>query len=386
MAQATFSYEGINIGAIVERDEDIQWLTEFLVPWFDISDDIPDVEVRVTCDPERFEQLITCGHEGTNVNAFMMDTKVIAHPIWNGPDEQLTLYDEKHSLFYLVTAKHIQLIFRDHGASTRLRIMRVLRELAMGIAQLTGGRFLHASSFVANNRAAIITGPRHAGKTSLLSYILSSSTADLLSNDRLLINMRDQTATLRGMPTIVSIRNGTMDLLPALRRSIISQGFVSRATIAEARQSKPLTSFPAKEGRHGISPRQFCSLLGCGATKEASGTILLLPRQSGRPGGIQLNRLSTSEARIRLGDCLFGHIGPNQLSDVFTILPRRLSRKATFDDETLCAGLADVLPVFDCELGNDAYKSDTGAMQILQLLDNTDISRQAKPANPASGI
>jgi hypothetical protein len=381
MAQATFSYDGINIRATVEREEDIQWLREFLVPWYDISNDIPDVEVRVARDPTRFGQLMACGPGNARVNAFMMDTRLIDFPLWNVPAEQLAFYDEKHQLFYLVTDNQIQLVISDHGIDTRMSVMRVLRELAMGVAQLRGGRFLHASAFVANGRTAIITGPRQAGKTSLLSYVLSSSGANFLCNDRLLINRHGHSTRLRGMPTIVSIRDGTMDLFPGMRQSIEDQCFTSRATMAESRQLNTLASFPIKDGRRGLSPHQFCSLLDCEPEKEASGTVLLFPRQTGRTGGIVLRRVDTSEARSRLGNCLFGHIGPDRLSDAFTTLPQRLDRAAAPDDAALCAGLADTLPAFDCELGNDTYNCSAGVIRLLQLLGNPDIAEPDKPVS-----
>lgn len=377
MSQVTFSYEGISIGVLAEKETDIQWLKEFLLPWFDMSgDDVPDVRVRVTCDPARYEQLMACGRGDGSINALMLDTSIIAFPLWNAPGKQLAFYDEDREIFYRVTDNYIELILRDRNADIRTRLMRVLRELAMGVAQMQGGRFLHASAFVVEGSAAIITGPRQAGKTSLLSYILSNSEAKFLTNDRLLVHQCGQSVRLRGMPTIVSVREGTMNLFPEFRQSIIDHRFTSDVTLLEARQLETHLPRRVKQGSHGLSPRQFCTILDCQPTRDARGGVLIFPRQTGRAGGLRLRRLEPGEARIQLEQCLFGHIGPDRLSEAFTILPHRLDRKAAPGDAALQAGLARALPSYDCELGNDAYADDRGAKQLLGLLRSRNGPRQ----------
>jgi len=368
VAQATFSYEGIGSRVTVESEEDMRWLEEFLVPWFDTSGQLPDISVRVIRDAPYFDRLRESGFGPDSVRTFMMDAGSIDFPACIGPAGCITLYDEKHRLFILIADSRVELVLRDQNASIRLRVMRVLRELAMGVAQLTGGRFLHASAFVLDGHAAIVTGPRRSGKTSLLSYVLANSSAGFLCNDRLLIRRKGETIRLRGMPTIVSMREGTIDLFPGMRQSIMDRGYASRLTLGECREAGRLISFPGKPGRHGLSPRQFCSLLDCPPVKEATGRVLLFPRQTGVAGGLRLRRLQAAEARSRLQSCFFGSIGPQNLSDVFTLLPRGLSRQEAPGDAAVCAGLADSLAAYDCELGNQAYEDDRGAQLLLDLL------------------
>ena len=379
MPALTLSYEGITVRASLERAVDVQWLEEFLLPWFDRSDDAPDVEVLVSRDPAYYEELLACGPADSRVIAFTMDTRAVDFPAWNVPG-QLALYDEKHRLFYLVTDSCITLVGSDPGNEVRMSLMRVLREFAMSAAQLRGGRFLHASAFVTNGLAALISGPREVGKTSLLSYVLSYSDARFMCNDRLLVGAHEPALRLRGMPTIVSIREGTLELLPGMRDSIERNRFITRSTMEEARQPDAPSCGPPKQGRYGLSPRQYCALLGCEPVQWARGAVLLLPRQTRRPGGLELKRLDSGEARERLAHCLFGHIGPDRLSEVFTLLPRSPGQSKPGSDDALCTMLASRLACYDCQLGTDTYRCDTAARQLQQLL------LAAGPARPADAF
>jgi hypothetical protein len=381
MATLTLAYEGITLRASLERAADVQWLEEFFLPWFDRSADAPDVEVLVSRDPARYKHLLACDPAGARVKAFMMDNRAVEFPVWNVPGEQLALHDEKHRMFFLITGKMIQLVCGDREGALRLNLMRVLRELAMGVAQLRSGRFLHASAIAVEGRALVITGPRQAGKTSLLTYLLANSPAQFLCNDRLLVKWYDGSIRLHGMPTIVSLRDGTLDLFPGMRQSIENQRFTTRATLAEACASRALPQLPPKEGRHSLSPHQYCSLLDCAPVQAATGAALLFPRQTGQAGGLELVPLHANEARIRLGECLFGHIGPDRLSEAFTLLPGALARITAPDDAALCAGLASDLPAYDCLLGNDTYDNDRGAGELLQRLLYPATAAAAIPTN-----
>jgi len=367
--QATFTYEGISIQAVLASDEDILWLREFLTPWFDPNDDVADVEIRVTYDPVRFRQLLMGGPDGSSTKAFMLDTRYMAFPTWHVPGEDLAFYHEKGEILCLITSNRVELVCNDAKASPRTMVMRIIRELAMGAAQMTGGRFLHASAFVANGLAAIVTGPRQAGKTSLLSYILANSEAGFLTNDRLLVKDIGGTTQLRGMPTIVSVRKGTMQMFPEMERAVIDRRYSMNATLRECADPAVATSAQRWPDRYSLSPSQFSELLDSAPTRHARAGVLLFPRQTGLSGGLQLRRLDVGEARNRLQHCLFGHIGPDSLSEVFTPQPAMVKVQTAPDDAALLAGLGSSLPAFDCELGCDAYVDDQGVKQLLRLLD-----------------
>jgi len=366
------NYEGLSIGVDTQRDDDTAWLEEMLLPWFTPAEGTPDVSVSLKCDGARFRRLQAAGSSRGIRRVFMLDTRTLDLPCWSVPGHDIALHDAGQQLFYLVRGQQIELVAAREHTDYRISLMRVVRELAMGVAQLAGHRFLHASAFSLKGRAAIISGPREAGKTSLLTYALSHLPVDYLTNDRLLVKTSGATTVAAGMPTIVSIRDGTMDLFPGMLEGITARGYRSRATLAETREPEKLAGIPAKQDGVSLTPRQLCTLLQCAPVARAQAAALLFPRQTGRPGGLELQRLDTDSARERLRHGLFGHIGPNRLSEVFTVFPPGLGRRRAADDSTLCHQLAASVPAWECLLGKDSYRDARGAEDLRALLENTD--------------
>lgn len=208
MQHSSFRYEGVTIRVGSRSPSDLQWLEEFLYPWFELSTSAPDICVEYQVDPDKFREFQTHGYPGEPVDAFMMDTQIIRYPQWIVSGQPCLLFDEKLALFIQIEEHRIMIIAGQKDPVSRLQIMRVVRELAMGVAQARGGRFLHASALTLRDKAIIVIGRRGAGKTSMLSYLLSHLDADLLTNDRLLLRLQGNEVSFRGMPTVISIRDG----------------------------------------------------------------------------------------------------------------------------------------------------------------------------------
>ncbi|MFU8765834.1 MAG: hypothetical protein ACNA7T_14990 [Haliea sp.] len=367
MSELVFSYEGFNIRVATSQVDDAAWLEEFLLPWFAPTGSAADVTVTLSYDGARFRDLQAGGPMGGQRRVFMLDIRTRDLPCWRVRGYDVALYDTDHQLFYLINGQHIELIAAEAHTDSRINLMRVVRELAMSAAQLIGHRYLHASAFVCEGRAAIITGRREAGKTSLLTYALGRSPCGFLTNDRLLVRTADAAPSVRGMPTIVSIRDGTLDLFPGMREEIIARGYRSRASIADTQVPGRLAQIPIKQGATSITPRQFCTLLQREPVAEAPAAMLLFPRQTGASGGLELRRLDASAASLRLRQGLFGHIGPDRLSEVFTVMPPQGRRQAP-NDQTLCQDLSAAVPAWECLLGRDSYRDSRGADALLELL------------------
>jgi serine kinase of HPr protein (carbohydrate metabolism regulator) len=364
-----FSYEGINVSAESEYAEDINWLTEFLDPWFEDQAGLPDVEVTLQVDRNLHEALMSYGALDRQVDAYILDTSILKYPVWDSPGPELVSYEQKHDLFYLIEGNRISLLTASYSVRSRISLMRVIREFAMGMAQISGGRFLHASAFSAGDRATVITGPREAGKTTLLTYILSNSEADFIANDRLLVKRDGQGALLKGMPTIISIRSGTLEFFPELLDSIQTQGFNARLTCRECHDSDATKRTNPREDKYGLTTRQFCSLFSCNPIKGAKPVTMLFPLQTGRPGGLSLRKLAPGETRDRLANSLFNNIAPDRLSDVFT--PRNPGHEDSliFTDHALCEWLSSNITAFECRLGTNTYETPEGAIKILNAMD-----------------
>lgn len=368
MPTEIFTYAGVRIRVQAEHHDDIEWLREFLTPWFDTGFDTADVTVRVMVDAEYYSQLYSRGDGGGHVDAFMMDTKIIQYPLWRVPGERSTFLDITRSVFFQLHSEGVDLICRDRGPESRLLIMRVVREYAMSAAQETGGRFLHASSISMSGRAMLITGPRSAGKTSLLTYLLSYLPAHFLANDRVWVDRRNGNVRLRGMPTVVSIRDGTLGLFPDLQRSLRASRFNSRLNLAECGRVDGIDIGGRRPGKKGVSPAQFCALMECEPVRDAFAAAIVFPRQTGQPGGMVLRALDKSDTRSYLCQGLFGHIGPGSLSEVFTLDGRSYGVATASNDGELLDMLSADVPGYVCEMGTDAYADSEGAYHLQQLL------------------
>ena len=86
----------------------------------------------------------------------------------------------------------------------RASLLRVVREFAMNHSH-GRGLFLHASAVATEGGALVIAGPKAAGKTTLLTYLLSDRAGHYLSNDRVLVTEPSRRMLLRNMPTVVRV-------------------------------------------------------------------------------------------------------------------------------------------------------------------------------------
>jgi hypothetical protein len=359
-------YSGLTVGVDVPTGADAQWLREFFCPWFAESDGVPDARVRFRVDTERFNDLLLRGDSGYLGSAFMMDTRVIEYPRWVAPDDATLLLDRERELFFHVDGDAIDIVAARDDRRSRLRVMRVIRELAMDAAHAAGGRFLHASCVAVDGRAIAVTGPRSAGKTSLLLYLLCAGRCDYLTNDRLLVRPQGDRLSLEGMPTVVSIRAGTLGMFEQFAATVAERRYSTRLTIDECEDDEPAGGVGQGEPKQGISPAQLCAATGATAAVGATGSVVLIPHQSGCADGFALRRLSMEEARAALAGGLFGHIGPGFRSDVFRY---RGTRVAPVTDEAFIGTLSAGCRVYECRLGTDAYDSDACAGAVRELLE-----------------
>ena len=363
-----FDYDGIVVGVETADVGDIQWLAEFLEPSFRVVACDPDVTVKHEVDQLRFEQLIEYGPSGKSIEVFMLDKRVVCFPQWRIPEADLAFFDEENEILYLLQHNRIVLLSKLYPRKLRTCLLRTVRELAMSAAHRNGGRYLHAAAFVLGGQAAIITGPKEAGKTSLLTYVLKNTQADFLANDRVMFRLQDSVAYVRGMPTFVSIRQGTFNLFPGLLESLKIQRFNARSTLEECREPGAPTAKPWSEGRRGLSPSQYCLLMDCDSVKAATGAVIIFPRQTREMGGLPLQKLQPDRVEVHLRGCLFEKISPNRLSQAFSQFPHRSISDESVSDDELCRELSERVPGYECLLGIDAFADTAGADNLVELI------------------
>jgi hypothetical protein len=311
-----------------------------------------------------------------------LDDSVVVLPLWSAKDAKRVVFDENFEIFYLVDDERVTLLARKNRLNVRTPFMRVVREFAMNHARRAGSFFLHASSFTVGERAVIIAGPKNAGKTTLLMYALHDPSTRYLTNDRLLVCSDEAGFRLRGMPTILSVRERTFELLPELRSGLFERRYHFRSTLKEAAEAKSPSPRPWADGRIGLTAAQACELLESRPVAEARPGALLFPRITHGEGSIELSEISGQSAADRLFDSLFGVKHLNVGSDVFN--PPGSSRGCGRSElRRLCLELTTAVDCYDCQLGQRAYSEASAAREFVGRAVNGRVANRKGGSNAA---
>jgi hypothetical protein len=406
MPARTFHYAGLSVRAEAADAGALDWLGEFLAPAYTPAVDHGAVAawtVRLEIDPPRYAHCTGQSRRGEAV-AFLLDSGPARLPLHDAGGPGLLADDAELGVCYRVEAAgagaRVLVLAGNGRARVRSALMRPLRELGMDAARQRGGLLLHAAACALHGRAVLIVGPKEAGKTSLLTYLLGAGRragdgagdgagAALLGNDRLLIEATGAGARARGVPTVVSIRRGTLALFPALWQQVRQARFRLHATLAECADAAAPPARLWPDGRLGLTAAQYCAACGCGAAASAPAALLLFPRRTGVPGGLRLQRLSRAEGVRRIGACRLGATvaeaaaGPADRPDkgvgdglgdrpdagIRSALFQALDPGAPAPAPTAAVQALSALSAYDCALGNDAF-ADTGAAEsLLRLLE-----------------
>ena len=362
------AYDNLIIDVDSDDAEDLEWLAEFLCPSFsrlDIATSrAADCRIRLVRDPASFERWHERLHSADplRTRAFLLDTGPVELATFSEDDAFIAHDDFFHVFFRWSPAMgqcNVEIVDRhpEHSAEAtrprraRVPLMRAVREWAMHHSLRRGRIFLHAAAIVRNGNAVLLAGPKRSGKTSLLTASLRDR-ADIayLANDRVMVSRLDRGWRCRGVPSIVSVRPGSMEFLPGIegRLRTVASGHTSRSTATKA----PVAF---ADGRIGLSPPQFCRLVGAQPVAEAGLTAIVFPRISTTAASVDIRALSGPEAVERLTEAVFGRTGvggPSALFDVVDsgVYPDPAARTAA------AARLANDVLCLDVGLGPDAYQ------------------------------
>jgi len=372
-------YDSLIIDVDSDASEDLEWLAEFLCPSFmrlDIAGPRPaDCRVRLVRDPaafERWHQRLQSA-EPFGTQAFLLDTGPVELATFS-EDDALVAHDDFFNVFFrwspAVGPCDVEIVDRhrenpDEAArprQARLPLMRAVREWAMHHGLRCGRIFLHAAAIVRNGNAVLLAGPKKSGKTSLLTASLHDRTdISYLANDRVMVSRLDHGWRCRGMPSIVSVRPGSMDFLPGIEGRLrrVAAGHTSRSTATNA----PVAF---DDGRFGLSPPQFCRMVGTQPVAEAGLAAIVFPRISAATASVAVRALSGPEAVERLTAAVFGRVGVGGPSALFDVVhsgvypdpAARIAAAAQLAKDVLCV---------DVELGSRAYQPDV-IDELLQQL------------------
>jgi hypothetical protein len=252
--------------------------------------------------------------------------------------------------------------------------MRVIRELLVAGAKAADRLLdLHAAAFATSVGAVLLVGPKQAGKTTLLTHFLRCQGVSLIANDRVLVDIEPARPIAFGVPTLVSVRKGTLELFPDLRRTpnerpaIFHSEENPESAILHASHAAPSREF-------GLSPAQLAQRCGCGTTGSAPIAVIVFPEMGTASGGWLLEPLAID-------------VGSNQLlCSRYGIRPARRPRTIFADMVGLCephgdevatwvGWLSAAAPLFRCRLSPGAYRN--GAADLLHALVGERATKEA---------
>jgi len=306
-----FRYSGLSVAVESPEACDLDWLEEFLAPAFTrISAATCDRRVTLDIDAARHAAMLALGPGPSQLPAvcFVMDSHVLCVQEWRGTDPcERVVFDAEHQVFYRVHAQtgDVEVLAPARRDRARMALMRAVRELAMVKAIETGGLLLHGAAFAAGARGVVLAGPKGAGKTTLLLYLLRDAGAALIANDRVLVKLDEGRPLLRGMPTVVKIRRGTLALFPALATALADGAYDHTRSVRESDRA-PDGALSGSDETARLTLAQLSKATGSTTQAQAELSRLVFLRVSDTSRGIRLERLDLETTIRRLRTVLFG--------------------------------------------------------------------------------
>ncbi|MHB8837262.1 MAG: hypothetical protein ACYC9Y_16355 [Candidatus Methylomirabilia bacterium] len=366
---AGYRYAGLTFRVSSANPADVRWLDEFLQPHYRRAPPAPDaIEVALVIDSERYERLVAAFLPEQTMPSFVFDNEVKELPCRSGDDGALLLFEASFPAFYEVSAdrRRVRIVGARVSPRLRLALVRVMREYAMNESQRCGEFFLHASCFLAGGRPVIVTGPKLAGKTTLLTFACLRGGGRFLANDRVRVCAGEDGFTVKSVPVIVKVREGTLGFFPGLRERILSEGM--HYTLAGGESLEHLDPRPVlgNDGSFALSPAQACALFGADQAAEARRPVVVLPAFTGEAGGFSITRLSPAQAAGPLQESLFGarHWAP--ATPAFNLEPE--SGSGASARQAACERFRSEVPILRCAVGRDLYDEPGGARRWIDAL------------------
>lgn len=343
----------------------LAWLAEFLEPHFTTASSGPHkARVRLDEDARAWEAARALGPAGGDAALFAFDTALVRLPRWRGAPRRF-LDTDRAVLYDVVEGTDVTILSAPGNPRARSALMRVVRELATNHAQRTGGLLLHAAALAVGDAGIVVPGPKEAGKTTLLLHALQAAGARYVSNDRVLV-WPERPARAHGVPTVVKLRRGTLDLFPVLAERLAATRYDTRLSLAEAAAPDAPTPTPGGAAR-SITPAQLRRLLDVRAQAACPVRVLVFPRRTNEPGEATARPLAPADVAARLREALFGVRTGRPVSDVFT-LPADPPPPGAAALAARCDALAADVPGVECRLGLDARARPGAAGELLATL------------------
>lgn len=369
MTSTCLAYDGLRFAVSSPVADHVAWLEQFVAPHFTNAEpgDRP-IRVSLTVDPDAAARHAGLLEGAAPRPAFMYDSRVMSLPCVEDERAVLLVHEPRYGAFYEVSAdrRDVAIVIAEDSIAIRTPLNRVVREYAMNAAHAAGDFFLHASCFTVGGRTIVVTGPRAAGKTTLVVFACLHGGAAYVSNDRVRVGRHEGGYRLSGMPVIINIREGTTAYFPSIRDGILRDELHHRLLPHERPSDVTPPQQIGDDGAYELSTAQFCGLLGTRAAAGAADPVVVIPHITHRPGMFSLERLEADEAFALLQQSLFGAEYWATSTPVFN-----LSSEAPPDTSRVlekCRRFAEQVPVLSCELGTELYAQPTNAAEWLSAI------------------
>ncbi|MGE0704872.1 MAG: hypothetical protein AB7F99_07635 [Vicinamibacterales bacterium] len=350
--RVVYEYAGCGIAVEASDSSDSEWLSEFLRPDFEIRRGAHNATVLLNRDAAEFERLRALGPHpsGEWVPVFGLDGRMEMLPIWTAPAAEAAVFHERAGAFLQRIGDQAYRIASLPGQpQARVTTLRALREIASAAVAESRASVLHAAAFAVQDKGFAIAGAKEAGKTTLLLQCLSRLDGRLVSSDRATVRSAGRSVTVRGMPTIVSVRASSLAYLPHLADRFRANRDHHRYTLAE---SARLAARAADADKWSLTPGQLAKLLGVERAGEVPLAAVLFPRKTNRATGVAATLLAQGEAAARLAGACFDS-GSLEGETFFRRDGHNRAPGSSPGDSA--RDLALKVPCFDVALGTDAY-------------------------------
>lgn len=369
MPSTTYAMPDARVTVVCEVPGHAEWLDELLPPGLNPVEFDPNAVTVVVHEASGDKHRESTAFPLGPVPCFVFEHEVISYDAWRVGDH-IVIVDEKYDARYEIGPTMVRVGLRSPAPETRPPVLRVVRELALAQTLASGQRvLLHASGLEAGGRVVLFTGPKEAGKTTLVARLASTTGAGFLSNDCALmtpIAARSGGWDVRTVPLTVSVRADTVRRLPQLFARVPAIRRPSRLTETEAEAAVSEHGTMTEPARLRLSPIQFARALdvplSVGGELAALAFVTIDPKLT----GFRIAPLAAADARQPVRTAVYG---PRGASAHHTVFEQFLgTRRLPSADARMAEQLAAEANCVDLRVGPAVLEDDSVARDLLAAL------------------